>query len=154
MDRVSVGEQPRLLRVDRLALRLAEFIEPFFATARTIVDTAARCLSDGAQDYASVAHETERDVPVLANCTIVEVDLDHRFRFEPASIAHAEIEGRANNHDHVGFLECVAAGLMKMMRVARGQSAAAGAVHVGGDVEAPAEFGCCSGRPASPHLGS
>src|SRR5712692_2996184 len=154
VNRVGVGEEPRLLRVDSLALGLLKLVEPFLTAARAIVYASARRLGDSAQDCAGVADETERDIAVLADGAVVEIDLHDSFGPQPAAIAHAEIEGPADDHDNVCFLERVAARLMKMMRVAGRERAASCAVHIRRDVELPTELGGCGGRAAGPYLGA
>ena len=54
---------------------------------------------------------------------------------EALAVAHAEVERRADDQDHVGVVERVAARQVEVVRVARRQRAAGGAVHERRDVE-------------------
>ena len=109
-----------------------------------------------ARTSAGVADDPEVDVAVLADGAVVEVDLhDGRVRRQPLAVAHAEVEGRADDDDDVGVGEGVPAGQLEVVRVAGRQGAAARAVHVGGHVERAYEVdrrlgAAASSRPGCP----
>ena len=93
-------------------------------------------LGDCGEDRAGVADEAERDVAVLADRPVVHVDLDDLGLARQAlAVAHPEVERRADDQDHVGVVERVAAGEVEVVRVARRERAAGGAVHVRRDVQ-------------------
>src|SRR5205085_4664463 len=103
----------------------AERLEP--ALALLALAAALGGLGDLAEDRARVADEAERDVAVLADRLVGHVDLDDRgLAREALAVAHPEVERRADDQDHVGVVERVAAGEVEVVRVARRKRAARG----------------------------
>ena len=100
-----------------------------------------------------MADQAERDVPVLADRAVVLIDLHHGgVPAEAPAVAHAEVERRADDHDHVGLVEGHAAGAVEMVRVAGRQQSAARAVEVGRDVELAHQLDRLLVAAAVPHL--
>ncbi len=89
-----------------------------------------------------MADQPQRDVAVLADGAIIHVDLHQRRHLDALAVTHAEVEGRADDHHHVGLGEGKRAGAVEVMRIAWRQHAAAGAVHVAGNVEAAQKRDC------------
>ena len=85
---------------------------------------------------ARIAGDAEIDVPVLADDVVAEIDLHERRHLDALAVAHAEIERRADDHDDVRLVEGERARAIEVMRIARRQEAASGAVEVAGNVEA------------------
>ena len=137
MDRARVAGEHRHQPFELGGLDPAELLHPLLAlAARALVDPPGRRVRDGGEDGARIAGEPERDIAVLADGGIVLVDLDQRRRLGDApAIAHAEVEGRADDQDRVGLLEGVRPRAVEMVRIAFGQHAAARPVHIGRDVE-------------------
>ena len=83
-------------------------------------------LQHRAQDRARIADQPEVDVAILADRAVVHVDL-HQLQIlaDALAVAHAEIERRADDHQHVGLGEGLRAGAVEMMRIARRQQTAA-----------------------------
>src|SRR4051812_48803573 len=128
-------------------------LEP--ALALLALAAALGGLGDLAEDRARVADEAERDVAVLADRLVGHVDLDDRgLAREALAVAHPEVERRADDQDHVGVVERVAAGEVEVVRVARRKGAAGGAVHVRRDVELADELDRLLVAARGPHLGA
>ena len=100
-----------------------------------------------------MAHQPEVDVPVLAHGAVVEVDLHH---FRPGgkalAVSHAEVEGGAHDHDHVGAAEGGAAGAMEVVGIVGAEEPARGAVGEGRDVQGAHQIPGLLVRAAGPHL--
>src|SRR3954451_12300975 len=134
MDRRRVLHEARQALLLQALLLGAQRVEPALALAA--VGAALGGLGDLAEDRAGVADEPERDVAVLADRLVGHVDLDDLGLARQAlAVPHPEVERRADDQDHVRVVERVAAREVEVVRVARGQRAAGGAVHVRGDVE-------------------
>src|SRR4051795_4305823 len=153
VDRRGVLHEARQALLLEALLLGAERLEP--ALALLGLAAALRGLGDLAEDRARVADEAEGDVAVLADRLVVHVDLDDRgLAREALAVAHPEVERRADDQDHVGVVERVAAGEVEVVRVARGQRAARGAVHVRRDVELAGELDGLLVAARRPHLGA
>src|SRR4051812_34624977 len=134
VDRRRVLHEARQALLLQALLLGAERLEP--ALALLALRAALGGLGDFAEDRAGVADEAERDVAVLADRLVGHVDLDDRgLAREALAVAHPEVERRADDQDHVGVVERVAAGEVEVVRVAGRKRAARGAVHVRRDVE-------------------
>ena len=73
---------------------------------------------------------------------------------QPPAVTHAEIEGRADDDDDVGFLEGIAPGAMEIVGIARRQESARRTVHVARNVEALEQGDGLLVPPAGPNLGT
>src|SRR3954468_10227875 len=134
VDRRRVLHEARQALLLQALLLGAERLEP--ALARLALAAALGGLGDLAEDRAGVADEAERHVAVLADRLVGHVDLDDLGVARQAlAVAHPEVERRADDQDHVGVVERVAAGEVEVVRVARRERAARGAVHIRRDVE-------------------
>src|SRR3954451_13571317 len=134
VDRRGVLHEPRQALILQALLLGAERLEP--ALALLALAAALGRLGHLAEDRTGVADEAQRDVAVLADGAVVHVDLDDlRLARQALAVAHPEVERRADDEDHVGVVERVTARQVEVVRVAGGQRAAGGAVHVRGDVE-------------------
>src|SRR5919202_2376486 len=134
VDRRRVLHEARQALLLQALLLGAQRLEP--ALALVALAAALGRLGDLAEDRAGVADEAEGDVAVLADSLVGHVDLDDlRLARQPLAVAHPEVERRADDEDHVRVVERVAAREVEVVRVARGQRAAGGAVHVRRDVE-------------------
>src|SRR3954464_5417275 len=134
VDRRRVLHEARQALLLQALLLGAERLEPALALAA--VRAALGGLGDLAEDRARVADQAERDVAVLADRLVGHVDLDDlRLAREALAVAHPEVERRADDQDHVGVVERVAARHVEVVRVARRERSAGGAVHVRRDVE-------------------
>ena len=118
-----------------------------------LLDAPRGRLQHRAQDRARVADQTQIDVAVLADRAVVHVDL-HQLQLlaDALAVAHAEVEGRSDDHQHIGIGERLAARAIEVMRVARRQKPAAGAVEIPGDVEAPQQRDRFLVAARGPHL--
>ena len=68
-------------------------------------------LQYGAEDGARVADQPQVDVAVLADSAVVHVDLHQLDVLADAlAVSHAEIEGCADDHEHVGLGKGLASG--------------------------------------------
>ncbi len=152
MDRNRVVHDLGQPRFDQLVFFGAKFFEPTLAARRTVIGAPGRRLRDGGEARADVADESERDVAVLADRRVRHVDLHDRRRLEPLAVAHAEVERRPDDHDHVGFVERVRARQLEVVRIAGRQRTAPGAVHEGRDVELLAELDRRIGAARRPNL--
>ena len=133
----------------------AKFLHPCLSPAGAPVDAAGGGIGDGLEDGPHVADQTQRDVPVLAHGAVIHVDLDDgRVGAQALAVPHAEVERRAHDDDHVGLVEGQAPGAVEVMGVAGRQGAAAGPVHVGGNVEGAHEVARRVGAGAGPDLGA
>src|SRR5918992_1153505 len=94
MDRRVLPHQLREALLLLLLLLVAQRLEPRLAIAgRALGALALRGVGHGRQDGARVAHESERDVAVLAHRAVVHVDLDDRCLWAQAlAVAHPEVE--------------------------------------------------------------
>ena len=125
------ARQALLLQALLLGAELSSQPSRFSPLARPLA-----ALATSAEDRARVADEAERDVAVLADRPVVHVDLDDcGLARQALAVAHPEVERRADDEDHVGVVERVAAREVEVVRVARRERAARGAVHVRGDVQ-------------------
>ena len=98
-------------------------------------------------------HQPEVDVTVLAHRAVIEVDLDDRGAGGKAlPVSHAEVEGRAHDHDHVGVAEGGAARPVEVVGVVGPEQPARGAVGEGRDVQGAHQIPGLLMGPASPHL--
>ena len=142
MDRVLVaGEQGhQFFQLGRL--QIAQFFHPGLPLlTRARIGMRGSGGGDGGENRAGIAGQPQVDVAVFADCGIALVDLHQRdFGRDALAVAHAEIKRRADNQQHIGLAEGVAAGAVEMMRVVDGEHAAARPVHVGGDVERAHQF--------------
>ena len=78
-----------------------------------------------------MADDTQRHIPVLADRLVVHVDLhDGGFRAQAFAVTHSKIKWGAHNDDEIGFFKSVPTRTMEMMRVARRQHPAGGAIEV------------------------
>ena len=147
MNRVLIGREHRHQSFQLGCFDVAQLGHPLLPLlTRTVVDTARRRLRHRGQDRTGVTGEAEADVTVLADRGVILVDLHQGRLFgDTLAIAHAKIEGRADDENDVGVLEGVAAGAVKVMRVALWQHAAAGAVHVSRNIERAHEIDRGSG---------
>ena len=154
MHRRVVTHEAREALLLGLLLLVAQRLQPALAVARGVLRRRAlRGVGHGGQDRAGIADETQGHVPVLADGLVVHVDLDdRRFLAQALAVAHAEVERGPDDQDHVGVVERVPPGEVEMVRVARGQRAASGTVHVRGDVEAADEVLRRVGPACGPHL--
>src|SRR3954468_1975194 len=118
VDRRRVLHEPRQALLLQALLLGAERLEP--ALALLALAAALRGLGDLAEDRARVADEAEGDVAVLADGLVGHVDLDdRRLARQALAVAHPEVERGADDQDHVGVVERVAAGQVEVVRVAR-----------------------------------
>ena len=155
MNGGGLGSEHRLQLFEGRVLRGAQFVHPRLAPFPAAVDPAGYRVGHRLQDYPRVAGEAERDVAVLAYRPVVHIDLDHRRSgAQPPAVAHAEIERRADDDDHVGPIEGQTAGAVEEMRVAGRQRPAARTVHIGRDVEPPHQLHRRIPAAAGPYLGA
>jgi hypothetical protein len=97
--------------------------------------------------------EPEIDVAILADGAVVHVDLHELQLFADAlAVAHAEIERRADDDQHVRLGKGLAAGAIEVMRIAGRQEPAARAVEVAGNIEAAQERNRLVMTPRRPNL--
>src|SRR4051795_11175346 len=151
MDRRRVLHEARQALLLQALLLGAQGVQP--ALALLPLAPALRGLGDLAEDRARVADEAEGDVAVLADGLVGHVDLDdRRLARQALAVAHAEVERRADDDDHVRVVERVAAREVEVVRVARRQRAAGGAVHVRRDVELANELDGVFVATRGPHL--
>ncbi len=154
MDRARVRLEQRHQLLGLLRLQRAQLLEPLATALVTLVDAPGGGIGDGLENGAGVADETEGHVAVLADGAVVQVDLhDGRVRAQALAVAHAEVEGRADDDDDIGLVEGVASRAVEVVRVARGQYAAARTVEVGRDVQHAHQFHGRLVPAAAPHLG-
>ena len=153
MDRLRVGFEPCHAVALQPIFFSAQLFHPGFALVSAVTDAAADSLGHGAQDRPDIPDQPQGDVAILADGAVIHVDLYHRgVLAQSPAIAHAEVERGADDDDHIGLVESIAASLLKMMRVARRQRAAAGAVHKGRNIQVLNESQGRIRAPASPDL--
>jgi hypothetical protein len=86
---------------------------------------------------AACSTESQIDVSILAHGPIVHVDLDQlQILADALAIAHPEVEGRADDHQHIRFRKRLRAGPVEVMRIAGRQQSAARTVEVSRNVQA------------------
>ena len=117
MDRVAVGGEKRHELRRRRRLGRAQLLHPLLALGlRALVDTPGGGREHRAEDRAGIADKPQGDVAVAPDGAVVEIDLHHlRAAAEPAAVAHAEIERRADDDDHVGLVEGIRARAVEVM---------------------------------------
>ena len=154
VDRRLVGAEEGHQLLGLLDLEGPELLEPRLATVAARPAARGRGVRHRAENRARVAHQPQGHVAVLADRAVVEVDLDHRRVVpEPLAVAHAEVEGGADDHDDVRLLEGVAARAVEVVRVPRGEEAAPGPVEVRRNVELADEAQRLLVPARGPHLG-
>ena len=154
MDRRAIRQEHGHQLVGRLGLGRAQLLEPGLAPLRAVVGAARGGVVHGLQDRPRIADQSQRDVAVLADRAVVHVDLHHRgLGAQALAIAHAEVEGGADNDDHVGLVEGVTPGAVEVMGIARRQQAAARAVEIGRQVEPAHQRDRRLVAARHPHLG-
>src|SRR3569833_681830 len=100
-----------------------------------------------------MANETEADIPVLADGAIIHINLHQRQLVADAlSVTHSEIKRRTHDQNHISFGECITAGAIEMMRIARRQQSTAATVEVTGDIQTPQKRNGFFMSARSPHL--
>ena len=155
IDRHRVGLEFRQQLLVGRFLRRAELLHPAPALAGAVVHPPGRRRRHRREHGADIADQAERDVAVLADGAVIEVDLHHRgVGAKPRSIAHAEIERRAGDDDDVGLIEGDAPGAVEVMGIAGREGAAAGAIEIGRDVEGAGELLGGGGGARGPNLGA
>src|SRR5580692_7434973 len=77
------------------------------------------------------------DVAILANRAVVHVDL-HQLQFlaDALTVAHAEIERRADDDQDIGAGESLSARSIEVMRIAGRQQSSARAVEISRNIQA------------------
>ena len=104
----------------------AQLLHPLGALAIAFRRAAARRLLDGFENRAAVADQSERDIAVLADVAVVEIDLhDGRIGAQPPAVAQTKIERTTDDDNHVGLVESQAARAVKAMGIAGREDAAA-----------------------------
>ncbi len=94
-------------------------------------------MQHGAQDRAWIADQSQADVAILADGAVIHVDLHQsQILADALAVAHAEVERRTHDQEHVGVGERLGSGAIEMMRIAGRQQAAACAVEVSRNIEA------------------
>ena len=139
-----------------LGLRLlypAKLIEPRLAAFRAVVAHGRRGVEYRAENRAGISDESQGDIAILAHRAVVHVDMnDGRIGAQTLAVAHAEIERCADDDDDIGLLERIAPRAVEVVRVARRQQAAGGAVHVARDIQAAQQRDGFLVSPAGPDL--
>ncbi len=154
MDRRAVRLEKRHQLFGRGGFGVLQLRHPFAARLALVVfEAAARRLQHRSQNRARIADQTEIDVAVLADRAVVHVDLHQRqFLADALAVAHAEIERRADDDQHVGIRKGLRARAVEVMRIARRQQSTAGPVEVAGNVEAAQQRNRFFMTARGPHL--
>ena len=154
MDRRLVGAEQGHQLLGLLDLEGPELLQPRLAPVAARPAARGRGVRRRAEDRARIADQAQGHVAVLADRPVVEVDLDHRrVAPQPLAVAHAEVEGGADDDDDVRLLERIAARSVEVVRVSGREEASPRAVEVGGDVERTHETEGFLVPARGPHLG-
>src|SRR5204863_7668730 len=126
---------------------------PFGALRVSFRGAAGSGLLYGFENRAAIADHAERNVAVLADVAVVEIDLhDGRVGAQTPPITETKIERAADDQNHVGFVERQTTRAIEAVWIARREDAASGAVHVAGNIQRTAEFHSRVMAAASPNL--
>ena len=143
VDRHLVGGELRAELLPLRGLEGAQLLEPAARQQGAPLGTA-RARRERFHDEARVPDDADVAAAVLAQLLAVEVDVDElggRVDVGAAPVADAEVERRAEDHDHVGALERVLAGLEEPVRIGGVEAAARLPVHVHRHPEGAHELG-------------
>ncbi len=151
MNRILIVAQFGHARVDGGAFLCAQRFDPFSSSFGAGV-APVECARDRGQDRADVADHSQIDIAVSADGRIRHVDLHDGLGLEALAVTQAEIEGRADDDDDVGFGERIAPRKLEVQRMAGRKRSASGAVHIRRNVELLNERLRGIGPAARPHL--
>ena len=153
VDGVGVGQEKRHQFLGLLLFDGAQVLHPAQAARGAVPEVGAGLGKDRLHDGPGMSHQPEVDVTVLPHGAVVEVDLhDRRPGGQALAVAHAEVEGGAHDHDHVGVAEAGAAGAVEVVGVVGPEQPARGAVGEGRDVQRADQIPGLLVGPAAPHL--
>ncbi len=153
IDRRRVGGEHRHQLGERRVLGRGELGHPLPPLLPLVVLEPARGRRErGGEHRTGIADNAERNVAVLADGAVVEVDLHQSRHVDALAVAHAEIERRADNDDDVGLGKGERAGTVEMVRIAGRQQPAAAAVEIAGNVEAAQKRNRLLVAARRPHL--
>src|SRR5450631_1116920 len=133
---VGFEQRHQLFRGDGLGV--AQRLQPLLPSLPLVaLDATRSSLQYRSQDGAGVADQSQTDVAILADRSIVHVDL-HQLQIlaDALAVAHAEIERRPHDHDDVRICKRLSAGAIEVMRISGRQQTTAGAVEVTGNIQA------------------
>ena len=154
VNRHAVRLEQRHELIARHHFRVAQLLQPLLTRlAFVALDAPAGGRQYCAQDRARIANQSKIDIAILADRAIVHVDL-HQLQVlaDALAVAHAEIERRSDNDQHIGARKGLGAGTIEMMRIAGRQKAAAGAVEVAWDIQSAQQRNRFLVAAGSPHL--
>ena len=125
IDRHGLGFERRQKFFVGFSLRGAELFHPFGALRVSFRGAAGSGLLYGFENRAAIADHAERNVAVLADVAVVEIDLhDGRVGAQTPPITETKIERAADDQNHVGFVERQTTRAIEAVWIARREDAA------------------------------